>query len=600
MSHAYSAVGWNRQKRLYDLLVVAGVFVYLAVFALINALLRPEITVETLLIRGFGSCALVLLHIILSIGPLCRLDTRFLPLLYNRRHLGVTLFLTALAHGALSLLQFHAFGPTNPLVSLLTSNGRYDSLAGFPFQPLGLAALLILFLMAATSHDFWLANLTPPVWKALHMSVYLAYGLVVAHVTLGSLQAERSLVLALLLAVGMLWILGLHLLASRRERESDREQERQADPDGFVEVCRVEQIPDRRARIVTLSGERVAVFRYDGKISALSNVCQHQNGPLGEGRVIDGCVTCPWHGFQYSPDTGASPPPFEQKVPTFRVRVDGDRVLVHPRPNPPGTRVEPARCRETQSRSAYALYVGYQSATPPAVATMVRRALPYGLGALALLALLVAMLQGPYARSVFEYRNYRDFEGTIIAEPHPMLSVDRPGLTKTDDQASIYLLTLFGKVGARSAIEGLDGQRVQLAGALVFHQGQTMLEIQEGSIRPLGATGSKPAQVVYGEVTLVGEIVDSKCYLGTMKPGRFKPHRACAANCIAGGVPPLLLVDASDGSRRHYLLVDLEGRPVNRRVLDYVAEPVRIRGEERRLGDLRVLAADPDKIERLQ
>jgi len=600
MSHAYKAVGWNRQKRLYDLLVVAGVFVYLAVFALVNTLLRPEITAETLLIRGFGSCALVLLHIILSIGPLCRLDKHFLPLLYNRRHLGVTMFLTALAHGVISLGQFHFFGSTNPFVSLLTSNGRYESLASFPFQPLGLAALLILFLMAATSHDFWLANLTPPVWKALHMLVYLAYGLVIAHVTLGSLQAERSPVLALLLALGLLWILGLHLLAARREREGDREREREAADDGFVEVCRVDQIPDSRARIVTLSGERVAVFRYDGKISALSNVCQHQNGPLGEGQIIDGCVTCPWHGFQYAPDTGASPPPFEEKVPTFRVRVDGDRVFVHPRPNPPGTRVEPARCQETQSRSAHALYVGYLSATPPAVAAMVRRALPYGLGTLALLGVLVAMLQGPYARSVWEYLNYRDFEGTIIAEPHPMLSIDRPGLAETGDGASVYALTVFGKVGAESAIEGLDGQRVELAAALVFHQGQTMLDIQEGSIRPLGGAGSRPAQVVYGEVTLVGEIVDSKCYLGTMKPGRFKPHRACAANCIAGGVPPLLLVDASDGSRTHYLLVDLEGRPINRQVLEYVAEPVRIRGEERRLGDLRILATDPDKIERLQ
>jgi hypothetical protein len=181
-----------------------------------------------------------------------------------------------------------------------------------------------------------------------------------------------------------------------------------------------------------------------------------------------------------------------------------------------------------------------------------------------------------------------------------MLSIDRPGLTERGDESSIYPLTVFGKFGADSVVDGLDGQRVQMGGALLFHQGQTMLEIQEGSISPLETAGSSPEQVAYGEVTLVGEIVDSKCYLGSMKPARFKPHRACAANCIAGGVPPLLLVDASDGSRTHYLLVDLEGRPVNRRVLDYVAEPVRIRGEERRLGDLRILATDPDKIERLQ
>ena len=98
-----------------------------------------------------------------------------------------------------------------------------------------------------------------------------------------------------------------------------------------------------RARIVCLSGERVAIFKYDGKISAVSNVCQHQNGPLGEGRIIDGCITCPWHGYQYQPDTGASPPPFVEKVPTFNVRVKSGRVFVHPKPNPAGTKVEPAR-----------------------------------------------------------------------------------------------------------------------------------------------------------------------------------------------------------------------------------------------------------------
>jgi nitrite reductase/ring-hydroxylating ferredoxin subunit len=85
----------------------------------------------------------------------------------------------------------------------------------------------------------------------------------------------------------------------------------------------------------------VAVFRYDGRISAVSNVCQHQNGPLGEGRILDGCITCPWHGFQYDPADGASPPPFTEKVPTFRVRVVDGRVEVHPRPLPAGTRVPP-------------------------------------------------------------------------------------------------------------------------------------------------------------------------------------------------------------------------------------------------------------------
>jgi len=338
----YRAVGWNRQKRLYDLTLAGSVALYLALFVGIGAVVLPRATAETLLIRGCGTLALLMLHVVLAIGPLCRLDPRFLPLLYNRRHLGVATFLVGAAHGGLSLFQFHALGDVNPLVSVLTSNTRFDSLGQFPFQQLGLAALAILFLMAATSHDFWLANLTPRAWKALHMLVYAAYALLVLHVALGVLQAETSPLLAAVLGLGMLVVFGLQLVAGWRERAGDREAGRPG-ADGMVEVCGVDEIEENRARTVCLGGERVAVFRYGGKISAVSNVCRHQNGPLGEGRIVDGCITCPWHGFQYLPETGASPPPFTEKVPTFHVRIARGRVFVDPRPNPPGTRVEPAR-----------------------------------------------------------------------------------------------------------------------------------------------------------------------------------------------------------------------------------------------------------------
>src|SRR5207253_6061424 len=150
-----------------------------------------------------------------------------------------------------------------------------------------------------------------------------------------------NIVLAVLLGAGIALVTALHLLAGAKGRAVDRAVAG-AERDGFVEVCAVDNIPERRAKVVSLGTERVAVFRYDGKISAVSNVCRHQNGPLGEGRIIDGCITCPWHGYQYKPDDGASPPPFTDKVPTFRTKVVGDKVLVHPCAMKPGTRVEPA------------------------------------------------------------------------------------------------------------------------------------------------------------------------------------------------------------------------------------------------------------------
>jgi DMSO/TMAO reductase YedYZ heme-binding membrane subunit/nitrite reductase/ring-hydroxylating ferredoxin subunit len=340
MSASYQAVGWNRTKKVYDAILVAGLLVYLGLFVGVGSVVHPNATAETLLIRGLGTAALLLLHIILCIGPLCRLDRRFLPLLYNRRHLGVTMFVLALAHGTFSIVQFHALGNLNPLLSLFVSNTRYASLPDFPFQALGFLALLILFLMAATSHDFWLHNLTAPVWKRLHMLVYVAYGLLVAHVTLGALQSETSPLLAGLLCVGLTVVTALHIVSALAERK--RDVARCPEADGYVAVGEVGKIQEKRACVVSCGGERVAIFRYDGKISAISNVCQHQNGPLGEGKIVDGCITCPWHGYQYLPDSGASPPPFTEKVPTYRTLVVGSQVYVHPSPLPPGTRVEPS------------------------------------------------------------------------------------------------------------------------------------------------------------------------------------------------------------------------------------------------------------------
>ena len=341
MSHQYAAIGWNRQKRLYDLVLLAGIFSYLGIFIALGILLFPFATAETLIIRAAGSAAFLLLHVVLWIGPLCRLDSRFLPLLYNRRHLGVATFLLGAVHGIFGIIQFHSLADKNPLVSLLTANRNVSSLAEFPFQQLGFFALVILFLMAATSHDFWLKNLTPQVWKFLHMMVYVAYASLVGHVTLGLLQSERSPLLAIATGLGLVFVIGLHIAAASRENKVDSAHSTPSNAE-FVDACAIESIPEKCATVVSIRGERIAIFKYGGKVSAISNVCRHQNGPLGEGKIIDGCVTCPWHGYQYLPENGASPPPFTEKVSTFKTRIVDGRVWIDPNPLAPGTRVEPS------------------------------------------------------------------------------------------------------------------------------------------------------------------------------------------------------------------------------------------------------------------
>ena len=348
MAINYSAVQWNRQKKFYDFALIGGVALYLLTFGAVPEILFPLVTAEILLMRALGTAAFLLLHLILCIGPLCRLNPKFLPLLYNRRHAGVTCFLLAFLHAVLVVATYHAGGNLNPILSIFASSPLTGSVAGVPFQPFGFFALLILFLLAATSHDFWLANLTAPVWKALHLSVYFAYALLVLHVTFGTLQGETSWFYVAAMAAGLVTVLGLHLLAAHQEVAPDSEKPASSDrpsaveAQGFIDACAVSDIPENRARIACITGERVAIFKYAGKISAVSNVCQHQNGPLGEGKIVAGCITCPWHGYQYVPETGASPPPFVEKVPTFNVRVKDGRVWVDPKPNPAGSRAEPA------------------------------------------------------------------------------------------------------------------------------------------------------------------------------------------------------------------------------------------------------------------
>lgn len=344
MAASFSMVGWNRFKRAYDLALGAGLVLFLALHVGAGLMAAPagqHPSEIQLLMRATGAAAFSLLTVILCVGPLARLTPRALPLVYNRRHMGVACFFVALVHGALVLLWYHGFSEVNAFISLLTSNPRYESFGGFPFESLGLAALLILFVMAATSHDFWNAVLGPRLWKAVHMSVYAAYGLLVAHILLGAAMGSGGAAPAALAGGSALLVSGLHILAGRRAAARDAAVA--AETEGWLDAGMADAIPDGRAVIlVPPAGERIAVFREGAKVYAVANACRHQGGPLGEGRILDGCIVCPWHGFQYRPEDGCSPPPFSEKISTYRTRIVDGRVWVEPAPQMPGTALSPS------------------------------------------------------------------------------------------------------------------------------------------------------------------------------------------------------------------------------------------------------------------
>jgi hypothetical protein len=208
-------------------------------------------------------------------------------------------------------------------------------------------------------------------------------------------------------------------------------------------------------------------------------------------------------------------------------------------------------------------YVGYLP-IPPGQKKVVRRVAL----TLMFLAIVVAVLliagQHPFAPSTFEFQRYRDFRGTLVAEPYPALLIPGQGLP--------WLLVGPGKHGA-GGLRHLDGREVRLRGERILHGDNHMIELSPGSLSAGAVADAPPRGADLGRLQLTGEIVDSKCYFGVMNPGNGKVHRDCAVRCISGGVPPAFLVRDAGGRTLTVLLADWK-----RELLDHIAEPVTISG----------------------
>jgi hypothetical protein len=248
-------------------------------------------------------------------------------------------------------------------------------------------------------------------------------------------------------------------------------------------------------------------------------------------------------------------------------------------------------------------YIGWETKTAPSIAKSVRRVVIALLVLAVLVAMVLAVSQRMIGQSVFEWGTSKTFSGILQTQPYPHLLVQRPGNAGGLPQFSTYHLVAPWKFGLnRESLAPLSGKSVTLRGTLIYRGNQTMVETKPEWIQLSDKSSgiSLPQTTRLGRQTLIGEIVDSKCFLGVMNPGQLTPHRACAIRCISGGVPPVLLVRQQDGPATYLLLVSSEGKPVNQQVLDIVAEPVEITGEIERQGDLLILRADPATYRRVK
>lgn len=239
---------------------------------------------------------------------------------------------------------------------------------------------------------------------------------------------------------------------------------------------------------------------------------------------------------------------------------------------------------ETRRRVADEFYVGYLP-MPSGHRRFLRTLLPALTLAGALAGAMLALAQRHPGPAVWETRRPVTLRGVLRTQPYPMVEVEPSDASSAD----VVLLVEQGKHGAqpRAAVVG-EGRCVQASGARLRRGPREMLELLPApdALAPIALPGTPPrAEEVIGPVTLRGEIVDAKCYLGAMKPGDGKAHKACATLCLQGGIPAAFV--ASDGE--WYLLADESGAGARDDAIALVGEPVEVSGVAHRRGRLLIL-----------
>jgi len=258
------------------------------------------------------------------------------------------------------------------------------------------------------------------------------------------------------------------------------------------------------------------------------------------------------------------------------------------------------------------LYVGYLPA-PKIYRRFVRIASPALAIAFAFGAIAWGISYFSPGKGIWDTSQVREFTGIIHARPYAMIRV-----LEVDESPHTILLVQEGKRGAVEIGTAFDGKAARVRGFVLERDGHRLLELtsppepispqklaaSEDPLFPDAGNGFDAMESAHrcepaGSVTLIGEIIDPKCFFGAMKPGQGKVHKECATLCIAGGIPPMFLVRRANHAPEYYLLADPNGSALGQFILPYIADPVEISGQVDRCGDLRILKLNPASIHRL-
>jgi hypothetical protein len=241
-------------------------------------------------------------------------------------------------------------------------------------------------------------------------------------------------------------------------------------------------------------------------------------------------------------------------------------------------------------------YIGYAPPMPPTLAHFVRRVAVVVSVSVAASGALLAVGHVPLDGGSFEFTQARVVSGTIVARPYARL---RPDVAQPSE-STWPLLVAPGKHGADGLLGGLDGRHVQFEAKRIQRGSWSMLEIHgDGPMRSDEVVLLTAQSTIAGGpssprlTTLIGEIVDTKCFLGVMVPGSGKTHKECASLCLRGHIPAGLFVKDRAGRSALMLLTGPSGALVNQQALALVGEPVEVTGTVHSEGGWLVLQTDP-------
>ncbi len=210
----------------------------------------------------------------------------------------------------------------------------------------------------------------------------------------------------------------------------------------------------------------------------------------------------------------------------------------------------------------------------------------------------IAKVQPSGGRGNWDMGTQVSLTGMVSAAPYAHIRVFEAGQVRT------VLLGCETKCGARERLDAIDfqGGGATVRGSMLERDSYRMMATASGRdwIEPATADEiPEPVITDLGEAQLTGEILDTKCWFGAMRPNEGLSHKACATLCIASGVPPYFGVQDSRGRERALMITDPEGRALVQPILEFVAEPIEVTGRIIQIDDLFQLRMAAESVRRL-